>query len=162
MPFRISGLAVEPFLPLFGLDDESLARAGAVRYVADAKPGFPVPITLEDAEPGESVLLLNHVYQAAETPYRGSHAIFVRESAVKSATFVDEVPASLRTRLLSVRAFDEGGSCSTRTSSTERSSQLVERFFSNRDVAYIHVHNAKGVATRRASTGSTRRPRPER
>lgn len=76
MSFVVIGLAAEPFAPLFGADAAALAAAGAIRFNVDAKPGFPCRITLEDAEPGETVLLLNHEHQAADTPYRARHAIF--------------------------------------------------------------------------------------
>ncbi len=59
MSFRIKGLGSEPFQHLYGLKDEDLARYGARRYVADRKPGFPDRIEVRDAEPGESLLLVN-------------------------------------------------------------------------------------------------------
>ena len=74
MDFRITGLSAEPFRHLFGLDDDQLAAHGARRMIADKKPGFPDRIELRDAEPGESVLLLNYTHQPADTPFRSSHA----------------------------------------------------------------------------------------
>jgi hypothetical protein len=41
MSFRITGLAPEPFQHLFALSDAELAARGAVRRIADRKPGFP-------------------------------------------------------------------------------------------------------------------------
>ena len=79
MSFRITGLSPRPFQHLFALSDEELARHSARRYVADAKPGFPDRIELRDAEPGETLILVNYVHQPADNPYRASHAIFVRE-----------------------------------------------------------------------------------
>lgn len=79
MSFTISGLPVEDFRPLFALNTEALAAQGIVRRVATAKPGFPCRIGLRDAEPGETVLLLNHEHQPADTPYRSSYAIYVRD-----------------------------------------------------------------------------------
>src|SRR3712207_4004242 len=73
MSFRITGLSPDPFKPLFGLSDEDLAKHGARRYVADKKPGYPDRIEMREAELGETVLLLNHVCQPAETPYRATH-----------------------------------------------------------------------------------------
>jgi hypothetical protein len=144
MSFRITGLAPESFTHLCGLDDEALARFGAVRYVADTKPGFPCRVTLEDAEPGESVLLLNYVHQSAATPYHASHAIFVREGASRAATFVDEIPASLRLRPLSVRAFDANGMMlDADVVDGANLEPLIERFLDNAATAYLHVHNAK-------------------
>src|SRR5580704_16247392 len=70
MSFRISGLAAQPFAHLYGLDDEALARHNARRYVADTQPGFPCRVTLEDALPGERVLLVHHVHQPAATPFQ--------------------------------------------------------------------------------------------
>lgn len=78
MTFRITGLDPEPFRPLYGLSDEDLARYGAIRMVASSSPGYPDRIEMRDAEPGETLLLVNFMHQPAETPYCASHAIFVR------------------------------------------------------------------------------------
>jgi hypothetical protein len=144
MSYRISGLDLKPFAHLFSLEDEALAAHGARRHVADAKPGFPCRVTLEDAEPGERLVLVNYVHQPADSPYRASHAIYVRENATHTATYVDEVPAVLRARTLSVRAFDAAGML--------RDADLVEgadlhaaipRMLADTHVAYLHVHYAK-------------------
>ena len=81
MNFRISGLSPEPFRHLFGLSEEELAQKGVKRYVADKKPGFPDRIAMRDVDLGERVLLLNHVCQPADTPYRATHAIFIGEGS---------------------------------------------------------------------------------
>ena len=107
--FRISGLPAAPFAHLFGLGDAELEAQGVIRYVANAKPGFPDRIELRDLEPGERALLLNYVHQDADTPYRASHAMFVREDASEAYDRVDEVPDVLRVRPLSLRAFNAGG-----------------------------------------------------
>lgn len=144
MSFRITGLSPEPFRHLFGLSETELAAIGARRYVADAKPGFPDRIEMRDAEPGESLLLLNYTHQPANTPYRASHAIFVREGAEQRYDRTDEVPEAMRLRTLSLRAFDkddlivaadlvEGG----------KAEGLIERLFGNPQVAYIQAHFAK-------------------
>ena len=72
MAFRITGLSPEPFQSLFGLPDQELASLGIKRYMVDSNPGFPDRIEIKDAELGQSVLLLNHLSQPAETPYRAS------------------------------------------------------------------------------------------
>src|SRR5690242_7360635 len=109
MSFRITGLSAEPFRPLFGLTDEQLAAKGVKRYIADSKPGFPDRIELRDAEPGESLLLLNYTHQPANSPYNSSYAIFVLESAKEPYNRIDAVPEALRVRTLSLRAFDNAG-----------------------------------------------------
>nr|WP_243846873.1 DUF1203 domain-containing protein [Sphingomonas japonica] len=111
---------------------------------ADAKPGFPCRVTLEDAEPGEAVLLLNHEHLAVANPYRSRHAIFVREGAQRAATFTDTVPEQLAIRLLSVRAF--GRSDMMIDAEVLEGSGLqdeIARLFNAPEVAYIHVHNAR-------------------
>lgn len=40
-------------------------------------------------------LLLNHVHQPADNPYRASDAIFVREGAVEAYDAADRVPAAI-------------------------------------------------------------------
>ena len=109
MSYVITGLPLAAFQPLFGLTDAELAARNIIRMPVTAKPGFPCRITLEDAEPGETVLLLNYEHQDAQTPYRSTHAIFVRETATETVSVKDAVPACLSGRLLSVRAFDAAG-----------------------------------------------------
>ncbi|HUC18372.1 MAG TPA: DUF1203 domain-containing protein [Acetobacteraceae bacterium] len=144
MRFRVTGLSAAPFRHLFGLSEAELSKYGAKRYVADAKPGYPCRIEMRDAEPGESLLLLNHTYQSADTPYRGSHAIFIREGATDTYNQLDRVPEVMRVRLLSLRGFDEAGMMlDADVVEGAQIEQLMDRIFSNPDISYIHVHNAK-------------------
>jgi hypothetical protein len=143
MTFRITGLSAEPFRPLFGLNDRQLAEHGARRYVADAKPGFPDRIALRDAEPGESVILVNHIHQPAQTPYRASHAIFVLEGAGETYDRVDEVPQVLRPRVISLRAFDAAHMIvEAELADGVVVEASIERLLGNREVEYIHAHYA--------------------
>ncbi len=144
MSFRITGLPPEPFRHLFGLDDAQLADRGIKRYIADSKPGFPDRIELRDAEPGESVLLLNYTHQPANSPYRASHAIFVLEGAKGRYDRIDAVPEVFRPRMLSLRAFDEQGLMVDADLVDGREVEgLIERLLGNDAVAYIHAHYAK-------------------
>jgi Protein of unknown function (DUF1203) len=107
MAYSITGLSVEPFQPLSGLSDEELAKYHVVRVTADAPVGYPCRVLLEDAKLGETLLLLSHEYQPADTPYRGRHAIFVNEAATEPRTFIDEVPPVLSVRkAVSLRSFN--------------------------------------------------------
>jgi Protein of unknown function (DUF1203) len=144
MRFRITGLSAAPFRHLYGLSDEELARHGAKRFVADKKPGFPDRIEMRDAEPGETVLLLNHVCQPARTPYYATHAIYVREGAETAYDRKCEVPEVMRARLLSLRAYDAAGMMLDADVVDGREIEsVIERLFANPAVAYIHAHNAK-------------------
>ncbi len=144
MTFRITGLSAEPFRHLFGLSDAALAAEGVKRYVVDEKPGFPDRVEMREGEVGETMLLINHVSQPAETPYRSSHAIFVREGAEQVYDRVDEIPEVMRGRLLSLRAFDaDGMMLDADVVNGKEIEGVIGRLFDNSDVAYIHVHNAK-------------------
>jgi hypothetical protein len=144
MVFRITGLCPEPFQSLFGLPDQELASLGVKRYIVDSNPGFPDRIEMKDAELGQSVLLLNHVSQPAKTPYHASHAIFVREWATQAYDAVDQVPESMRIRLLSLRAFtDDGMMLDADVADGTAIEPVVTRMFATPEVSYIHVHNAK-------------------
>ena len=144
MTYSITGLAVEPFRPFFGMAEEELARHHIVRMTADAPVGYPCRVLLEDAKPGDSVLLLNHEYQAADTPYRGRHAIFVNEAAKEPRTFVDEIPPVLSVRkAISLRAFDAlDMMIDADVMPGLEVEAAVRKFLNNPEVAYLHAHNA--------------------
>jgi hypothetical protein len=144
MSFRITGLSAEPFQSLYGLPDQELARRGVLRCIADRNPGYPDRIEMRDAEIGEHLLLLNHACQPADTPYRATHAIFVREGAVATYDRVDEVPEVMRSRLLSLRGYDAAGMMVDADVMDGREVEsLIGRLFGHPQIAYIHAHNAK-------------------
>lgn len=142
--FRISGLDPAPFVPLYGLSDEELSRRGVIRRSVDAAPGYPDRIEMREARPGETVLLLNHVSQPADTPYRATHAIYVREGALATFDRIGEVPEVMRTRLLSVRGFDAGHLMVEADVVEGRDLEAaIARLFADDNIAYLHVHNAR-------------------
>ncbi|HEY0598725.1 DUF1203 domain-containing protein [Brevundimonas sp.] len=145
MSFRIHALPLAPFRPLFAMDDAALAALGARRMIADAPHAAPCRVSLDDAEPGERLILLNHRHlDAPESPYRSEGPVFVREAAVGAALSADEVPDMLGRRLLSVRAYDadwmmthgdvvEGRDLAARLSD----------WFADPAVSIIHLHTAR-------------------
>ena len=143
MSFRISGLAAGPFEHYFTMDDTDLAQTGAVRRIVDSKPGFPCRISLTDAEIGDEVLLINFEHLPTDSPYRASHAIYIRRNEERFAAN-DEVPAMLRTRLLSVRAFDDAGML---VGADVVDGQAIEvaiaAQFENPHASFLHIHFAK-------------------
>lgn len=144
MAFRILGLSPEPFVHLYGQPDDVLAAHGAIRYVADSKPGFPDRVELRDAEPGETLLLVNYEHQPAKTPYRASHAIFVREGATRVAEYVDDVPELLRRRPISLRAFDAQHMMLDADLVDGRELETsIERLLADPRADYLHAHLAK-------------------
>jgi Protein of unknown function (DUF1203) len=144
MSFRIQGLSPEPFRHLYGLSDAALAAHGAKRYVADHSPGFPDRIELRDARVGESLLLVNHEHHAANSPYRSSYAIFVREGAEQTYDRIDEIPDVLQRRLLSLRGFSaEGMLLNADVVEGSALEPLIASFFLDPQIAYLHAHNAR-------------------
>lgn len=144
MTFQITGLDPQPFRHLYGMSDQELAQHNAIRAIADTKPGLPDRIELRDLEPGESALLVNYTHQPATTPYRASHAIFVREGAEAAVTLIDEIPEVFRPRMLSLRAFDRGDMMIDADIADGREVEtLIDHFLANLDVSYIHAHYAK-------------------
>jgi Protein of unknown function (DUF1203) len=144
MSFRITGLDAAPFRHLYGLSDEELESFGVKRLIADSKPGFPDRIELRDVEQGEALLLLNYLHQPADTPYKASHAIFIREWAETPCRAVDETPEVLWIRPISLRAFDDKGDMIDADLTNGGDLRApIERLFGNPETAYIHTHYAK-------------------
>lgn len=144
MSYVVSGLPVTVFRPLFGLSDAELAAHAAIRYQVETKPGSPCRITLEDAEPGETVLLVNYEHHAEPTPYRSNHAIFVREAATQTARIEDRLPPVFKGRLLSIRAFDPAGMMvDAEVLQGSDAEPLIQAWLERPEIAYLHAHNAK-------------------
>ncbi len=143
MSFRVSGLDPNLFADLHALSDAALAAKGAQRVRVDQKPNAPCRISLDDAEVGESVLLLNYDHQPADTPYRQQGPIFVRETKARFDGS-DVIPPALERRTLSLRGFDANHMMiEADLVDGAQAAQLIERFFANPEVAYIHAHYAK-------------------
>lgn len=144
MTFRVVPLAAEQFKDLNGLSDEALALRGIVSCVADRQPGYPCRVSLRDAGVGARMFLLNYEHQPVHSPYRSTHAIYVQQGATSWHPDVNTVPDVLRTRLLSVRAFNAAGIITDAdVVDGHDAAACFERMLSDTDVAYLHVHNAK-------------------
>ena len=142
MTYRITGLEPARFAHLFLLDEESLAARGVVRMAVTDKPGFPCRITLDDAEPGETVLLLNHE-SIASGPYAARHAIFVSEGRDRPAVYDDRVPPALDRRKLSLRGFDQDDlMVDAVLVEPGEADGAIRRLFDSPAIRYIHAHNA--------------------
>jgi hypothetical protein len=143
MSYVVSGLPVQDFAPLFDLSDSELAVRGVERLTVGDDGPYPCRVTLEDARPGETVLLLNHEHQPAPTPYRSRHAIFVREAARQTARLKDRMPAILAgRRLMSLRAFDaDGRQIAADIVPGSEVEATAMRLLDDPAAAYLHAHN---------------------
>ena len=143
MSFRISGLPAAQFAHWFDLSDAELAQRNAVRRVVDKPRSFPCRVSLTDAEVGQQVLLINFEHQPAASPFRASHAIYIR-AGEETFDAVDQIPQMLRTRLLSLRGFDSAGMLTQADVVDGRDlEQGIETMFAQQTTAYLHVHFAR-------------------
>ena len=143
MSYRIIGLDPASFRGLHFLADAALAERGVQRVRVGEKPSAPCRISLDDAEVGENVLLLNHDHQPANTPYRQQGPIFVRETEERFER-VGVIPPALARRTLSLRGFDEEDMMiEADLVEGAEAAGLIERIFANPRVAYIHAHYAR-------------------
>lgn len=144
MSFQFYALDDNQFAHLFKLDDAELAKHGAMRIVVDACPGTPCRVSLEDAPVGETVILANFEHMAKTSPFRSSHAIFVRQGVARAQPEPGQVPELLRHRVLSIRAFDGAGMMKFADlvdgSDVET---LIEQMFKDPEIEELHVHYAK-------------------
>lgn len=144
MSYRIAGLSSASFSHLFGRPDGELSAAGAIRVVVAEEHSAPCRITLDDASPGETVLLLNYEHLAVRTPYRSRHAIYVREAARTPSIYEGEVPPALARRLLSIRAFDaEDMMVDADVAEGVDAEGLILRLLADPRATYLHAHFAR-------------------
>ncbi len=143
MSFRVLGLSPDQFRPLFAMPDAELHQLGARRVIAD-DPSMPCRVSMEHAELGEELLLLNFEHQPANTPYRATHAIYVRKAADRAFEAVDAVPEVLASRLLAIRAFDaQHMMIDAEVCAGAQAAEMFERFLANPQTSYLQVHNAR-------------------
>jgi Protein of unknown function (DUF1203) len=142
MIYRIEGLKRAEFATLLTMNDAELAERGAVRVTADG-PGFPCRISLEDAQAGEKLILLNYTSHDVATPYRSSYAIYVRESAEEIAPLIDATPPVFNGRPLGLRAFDANGMLiNAALALPGQGDEKIRALVDITEIAYIHAHNA--------------------
>ncbi|HTV97145.1 MAG TPA: DUF1203 domain-containing protein [Steroidobacteraceae bacterium] len=141
--FQLVGLPCAQFAPLFSLSDAALSKLNARRVVAASRPGYPCRVSLTDAEIGEELLLLPYEHQPADSPYKASGPIFVRQGARQATLEPGVIPDYVASRLMSVRAYDDAHSMTDAcVCPGADSAPVIRRMFCDPRVAYIHLHNA--------------------
>lgn len=141
--FRLTALDPLPYTPLFGLDADAL-RAHRARWVAvDSHPGYPCRVSLEDAQPGERVLLVQHTHHAVDGPYRSAGPIFLRPGAARAQPAMNTLPESLRRRTLSLRGYAaDGAMVASALVDGREAAPAIAALLDDPAVATLHVHNA--------------------
>lgn len=141
--FLIKALPIDSFHALMLKNNEELKFFDATWLTVDVEPGYPCRVSLSDAKIGERVLALSFCHHNVNSPYKASGPIFVREKAPTIKLEINEVPKMLRHRLQSVRAYNSNklmiGAEVVQGTALE---SAIESQFKNREVEYIHIHNA--------------------
>ena len=142
MTYRIRGLDPALFADQLALDDASLAAQRARREVA-GEGRYPCRVTLEDAAPGEALLLTHYANHAVEGPYRNAFAIYVRADATEAADYVDSLPPVLRGRPIALRGYTaEGDLHRAALALSDDVDAQARALLTDGQIAYIDAHNA--------------------
>ena len=144
MSFQILALDQNEFEHYFAMSDEERADANAVLETVTESPGYPCRVSLEDAEIGETILLVNYSHLPEASPYRANHAIYVRKDIQSVELAPNTVPNVISSRLISIRAFDE-------THMMQHADVVdgkilkgqLDEIFADTAISYVHLHNAK-------------------
>ena len=141
--FLIKALNENDFYELMLKNDEELKIANATWITVDEEPGYPCRVSLKDAKIGERVLALSFCHHNVNSPYMSSGPIFVREKAKMAILDINDVPNMLRDRSLSLRAYNNDSiMIGAEVVQGKELESAFHRKFQNRDVKYIHIHNA--------------------
>lgn len=143
MTYKIVGLPREAFLGHFSMNADELAQCGALRVTAPADSRIPCRISLEEAQEGESVILLNFASHDVANPYRTAYAIYVREEAAQAEPWIDSLPPVFADRPMSLRGFDaEGMLIDARLAASGEIEKEIHALFENGGIESVHAHNA--------------------
>ena len=143
MPFQIQALSEKEFSKYFSMSDAELVNHNACRLTVTEFPGTPCRVSMKDVEIGETVLLLNYTHLTAPTPYRASHAVYVNEGATKADIAEGEVPEVLKSRLISVRMFDDQDMMlDALVIEGAKLQEELPKLLLNESVKFIHLHYA--------------------
>ena len=115
----------------------------AVRVTANRPHAFPCRRCLEDAQPGDAMLLLSYDPFTGTSPYSGPGPVYVHEH--ECAPYAgDAIPDQLTRRLLSLRAYDDRHMLLDADVVEGTTLEAVaERLLAAPGAAYLHVHNAR-------------------
>jgi len=144
MDFQIVGLPKSKYQDYFSFSDSELLARDALRTTVQLPNDAPCRVSLQDAGPGETVVLLNHAHLPNATPYQSSYAIYVRENAQEAKLGVNQIPEYFNLRTLALRGFDDQHLLLKADIAPDNElGQLIQEFFGDGRISYLHIHNAK-------------------
>jgi hypothetical protein len=110
----------------------------------DEHPGYICRHCLEDPAVGESVYLVSYSPFDRAVPYRSVGPIFLHTTDCRRYDRTDELPRSLRHRLLSLRAYrSDDFLVRADVVPGDATDRLLDQFFEDSGVAYVDIHNAR-------------------
>ncbi|MDN3721295.1 DUF1203 domain-containing protein [Roseibium salinum] len=140
--FQVHPLPAETFFLISAVFRRPNAQRRTFRCIFPTAV-FPCRVSLADAPEGARVFLLNYEHQPNQTPYRSRHAIFVMEGAQESHPEPGTIPASISSRLLSVRAFNKRHDIiDAEVIDGKEVAGLLPAYFARPEVNYVHLHYA--------------------
>lgn len=141
--FQVSSLDALEFNHFFDLSEKELSSINAIKMIAKTNPGYPCRVSLEDAQIGEEVLLLNYEHHKVNSPYKASGPVFIRRNVKTANLKTNQIPEMLKHRLLSLRAYNSSAiMIESETVKGENLADKIDMIFSNDLVNYIHIHNS--------------------
>jgi hypothetical protein len=142
--FICKGLDHSQFEHLYGLSNAELKSKGVIAYIADSQPGFPCRVTLQDVQPNERLLLLNYTHLDVDSPYRASHAVFVKDGGKTKNCAINEVPEIITNCTVSIRGYDnQHMMVEAEAVEGSQSKQCIQKILANNEVCYIQIHTTK-------------------
>jgi len=111
----------------------------------DREGAYPCRACLEDARPGEDVILFSYSPFDGQCAYRTVGPIFIHEKECTPLAASDAIPELLAKRLLALRAYDEGGRTMVDCAVVEgrEMEAAARRMLGDPRTSTIHVHNAR-------------------
>ncbi len=123
--------------------DEASPGVQAQAVKVETANGYPCRVTLEDAQPGETVWLIQHCHHRANTPYRASGPVFIRADRPAMRMPQNQLPEFLTHRLLSVRFYDDDGMLrAADVLAGDSLAQKLREWPGDHSARLVHVHNA--------------------
>jgi hypothetical protein len=111
--------------------------------VADAKPGYPCRLSLEDAEVGEELYLFSHSPFPMANPYRETGPVYVRKNAAPASLAVNEIPEIALARSIIVRAYSAAGTMvSASPAASDEIVATIRALFQDKAVEFVHLRAA--------------------
>jgi uncharacterized protein DUF1203 len=123
---------------------ERVDAAGNAVVVETATYGVPCRHCLEDAQPGETMLLFSYCPFETSGPYREHGPIYIHARPCERYAAADTIPEQLRRRLLALRGYDAAGNMVEADVVEGRTmDDLLDSLLARPDVAFVHARNAR-------------------